>query len=203
MTGSYAEWVVAPASALTAVPDSLDLLPAAAPVHDGVTATGLLELTAAGPTDRVLVLGASGGMGTLLIQLAHGREARVVGVARGAAKLALARELGADAAVDATDPDWLRAARHALGGSTEAANVVLDGVGGELGATAFTLTADGGRFARPTAHRRAASPPSTRPKPPAGASSSSASETSSTAPTTCTASHPTRSTRRRRAASGR
>jgi NADPH2:quinone reductase len=101
MTGSYAERAVAPASAPTAVPDSLDLLPAAALVHDGVTATGLLELTAVGPTDRVLVLGASGGMGTLLIQLAHAREARVVAVARGAAKLALGRELGADAAVEA------------------------------------------------------------------------------------------------------
>ncbi|WP_406170875.1 zinc-binding dehydrogenase [Streptomyces sp. NBC_00996] len=146
VTGSYAERAVAPASALTAVPDSLDLLPAAALVHDGVTATALLELTAVSATDRVLVLGASGGMGTLLIQLAHAREARVVGVARGAAKLALVRELGADAAVDVTNPDWPRAARHALGGSTEAADVVLDGVGGELGATAFPLTADGGRF---------------------------------------------------------
>ncbi|MFF4354227.1 zinc-binding dehydrogenase [Streptomyces sp. NPDC001530] len=146
VTGSYAERAIAPVSALTPVPDSLDLLQAAALVHDGVTASGLLELTDVRPIDRVLVLGASGGMGTLLIQLAHARGARVVAVARGDAKLALVRELGADAAIDATDADWPRAARHALGGSTEAADVVLDGVGGELGATAFALTADGGRF---------------------------------------------------------
>lgn len=146
VTGSYAERAVAAASALTVVPDSLDLRTAAALVHDGVTATGLLELTGIGPTDRVLVLGASGGMGTLLVQLAHARGARVVGVARGAAKLALVRELGADAAIDATDTDWPSAARHALGGSVPAADVVLDGVGGQLGAAAFPLTAKNGRF---------------------------------------------------------
>ncbi|MFJ2832906.1 zinc-binding dehydrogenase [Streptomyces sp. NPDC087263] len=146
VTGSYAERAVAATSALSVVPDSLDLRTAAALVHDGLTATGLIELTGIGPTDRVLVLGASGGMGTLLVQLAHARGARVVAVARGAAKLALVRELGADAAIDATDADWPTAARHALGGSVAAADVVLDGVGGQLGATAFPLTAKGGRF---------------------------------------------------------
>ncbi|MFI6338417.1 zinc-binding dehydrogenase [Streptomyces sp. NPDC050535] len=146
VTGSYAERAVVAASALTVVPDTLDLRTAAALVHDGVTATGLLELTGIGPTDRVLVLGASGGMGTLLVQLAHARGARVVGVARGAEKAALVRELGADAAVDATHADWTSAARHALGGPVPAADVVLDGVGGQLGATAFSLAADGGRF---------------------------------------------------------
>ncbi|MGW7043957.1 zinc-binding dehydrogenase [Streptomyces avermitilis] len=145
VTGSYAERAVAAVSSLTPVPDALDLLPAAALVHDGVTATGLLELTGVTETDRVLILGASGGMGTLLVQLAHARGARVVGVARGEAKLALVRELGADAVVDATVADWPSRARHALGGDG-AADVVLDGVGGELGAAAFALTAEGGRF---------------------------------------------------------
>ncbi|MHA5052272.1 zinc-binding dehydrogenase [Streptomyces sp. SD15] len=146
VTGSYAQRAVAAVSALTVVPDSLDLLPAAALVHDGVTALGLLELTAVGPTDRVLILGASGGMGTLLVQLAHTRGARVVAVARGDAKLALVRELGADDAVDATRDDWVPAARRALGGAVEGADVVLDGVGGHVGAAALSLTADGGRF---------------------------------------------------------
>ncbi|MGA5503236.1 zinc-binding dehydrogenase [Streptomyces umbrinus] len=146
VTGAYAERAVATASALTPVPDSLDLLDAAALVHDGVTSTGLLELTAVTETDRVLILGASGGMGTLLVQLAHARGARVVGVARGEAKLTLVRDLGADAVVDATSPDWPAQARHALGGPDGAADVILDGVGGQLGASAFPLTANGGRF---------------------------------------------------------
>ncbi|MHB9852057.1 zinc-binding dehydrogenase [Streptomyces krungchingensis] len=156
--GSYAERAVAPVSALTVVPDSVDLLRAAALVHDGVTASGLLERTAVGAVDRVLVLGASGGMGTLLIQLAQAREARVVAVARGAGKLSLVRELGADAVVDATRPDWVAAAREALGGPEPAADVVLDGVGGPLGAAAFPLTADGGRFSAHGAPTGAFSP---------------------------------------------
>ncbi|WP_151484215.1 zinc-binding dehydrogenase [Streptomyces albicerus] len=146
VTGSYAERAVAATSALTVVPDSLDLLQAAALVHDGVTATGLMELTAVTETDRVLILGASGGMGTLLVQLAHARGARVVAAARGEAKSALVRDLGADATVDTNSPDWPARARHALGGADGSADVVLDGVGGEPGASAFPLTADGGRF---------------------------------------------------------
>lgn len=141
--GSYASRAVAAADALTSVPAELDLLPAAALVHDGVTAVGLMELTAVAAGDRVLILGASGGMGTLLVQLARARGARVVAVARGREKQALVGELGAHAAIDPTAPDWPDRAREALGG---AADVVLDGVGGQLGGAAFPLTADGGRF---------------------------------------------------------
>ncbi|WP_405972696.1 zinc-binding dehydrogenase [Streptomyces sp. NBC_00988] len=141
--GGYASRAVAATTALTVVPDGLDLLPAAALVHDGVTASGLVELTAVSPGDRVLILGASGGMGTLLVQLARSRGALVVGLARGEEKLALVKELGADAAVDVSASDWPARARAALGG---AADVILDGVGGQLGATALPLTTDGGRF---------------------------------------------------------
>ncbi|MCI3272067.1 zinc-binding dehydrogenase [Streptomyces cylindrosporus] len=141
--GSYASRAVAAVSSLTPVPEGLDLLTAAALVHDGVTAAGLIELTAVSADDRVLILGASGGMGTLLVQLARSRGARVVGAARGPEKVALVRELGASAAVDVTDGGWAEGAREALGG---AADVVLDGVGGQLGGVAFGLTADGGRF---------------------------------------------------------
>ncbi|MGI5455933.1 zinc-binding dehydrogenase [Streptomyces sp. CA-249302] len=141
--GSYASRAVAAVSSLTAVPEGLDLLTAAALVHDGVTAAGLLELTGVSAGDRVLIVGASGGMGTLLVQLARSRGARVVGAARGAEKLALVRELGASVAVDVTGVDWPERAREALGG---AADVVLDGVGGQLGGVALGLTADGGRF---------------------------------------------------------
>jgi NADPH2:quinone reductase len=141
--GSYAERALAPAAALTPVPDGLDLPAAAALVHDGVTAMGLLERTALATGDRVLILGASGGMGTLLVQLAHARGARVVAAARGTEKQALVRQLGADETVDVSAQDWPERARTALGG---AADIVLDGVGGSLGAAALPLTAPGGRF---------------------------------------------------------
>ncbi|MGX1270837.1 zinc-binding dehydrogenase [Streptomyces phaeoluteigriseus] len=141
--GGYAERAIAAVASLTPVPDALELLSAAALVHDGVTAQGLLERTAVSSGDRVLVLGASGGMGTLLVQLARARGARVVAAARGPRKLALVEELGAHATVDVSTADWAERARDALGGGAE---VVLDGVGGELGTAAVSLTVDRGRF---------------------------------------------------------
>ncbi|MEU9198276.1 zinc-binding dehydrogenase [Streptomyces hundungensis] len=141
---TYAELVTAPATQLCPVPDGVGLREAASLVHDAVTALALLENTALKPGETVLITGASGGMGTLLVQLAHGLGARVVGVARGPEKTALVRELGADEVVDASDPEWGRRARAVLGG--EGADLVLDGVGGQLGRESFALTADGGRF---------------------------------------------------------
>ncbi|MET9506178.1 zinc-binding dehydrogenase [Streptomyces sp. NPDC006622] len=142
--GGYAERATAAVTSLTPVPDGVDLRTAAALAHDGVTAQGLLGVTGVRADDRVLILGASGGMGTLLVQLAKARGARVVACARGGRKVALVRELGADAVVDVSAEDWPETARAALGGS--GADVVLDGVGGELGALSFALAADGGRF---------------------------------------------------------
>ncbi|MFI6103843.1 zinc-binding dehydrogenase [Streptomyces sp. NPDC051310] len=143
-TGGYAERAVAPASALTPVPDGLALDEAAALVHDGVTAMALLDATELKPGETVLVVGASGGMGTVLVQLAKALGARVVGTARGEGKAALVRELGADAVVDASAPDWPARVREAIGPG--GADVVLDGVGGRVGAAAYPLVADGGRF---------------------------------------------------------
>lgn len=158
--GSYASLAAVPVDHLVPVPDGVGLREAAALVHDGVTALALLDLTALKAGETVLITGASGGMGTLLVQLARARGARVVAVARGAEKTALVRELGAHEVVDAASADWPRRAAEALGGA--GADVVLDGVGGELGAAAFPLTAPGGRFSAhgaPTGHGFAAIPP--------------------------------------------
>jgi NADPH2:quinone reductase len=92
----------------------------------------------------VLVLGAAGGMGILLVQLLAAQGANVIGAARGPAKLAAVAAAGAAAAVDYGRPDGTAAVLEATGGSGPA--VVLDGVGGALGSAAFDLVADGGRF---------------------------------------------------------
>lgn len=141
--GSYAELVRAAVDRLVPVPDGLDLREAAALAHDGVTGTGIIERAGITPGDRVLILGAAGGMGTLLVQLARSLGAQVVGAARGADKLTLVRQLGADTAVDYTESGWTDSVRHAFGGLP--VDVLLDGVGGDLGSEAFHLVADGGR----------------------------------------------------------
>lgn len=141
--GSYAELIRTGTDRLVPVPDGLDLRAAAALAHDGVTATGIIDGVGVKPGDRVLILGAAGGMGTLLVQLVHQLGAQVVGAARGAVKLALVRRLGADAVVDYTEDNWTDAVRAAFGGLP--VDVLLDGVGGALGTQAFHLVADGGR----------------------------------------------------------
>ena len=59
-----------PAGELILVPDGLGLPEAAALLHDGSTAVGLLEETGVKPGEHMLVTAAAGGMGVLLVQLA-------------------------------------------------------------------------------------------------------------------------------------
>jgi NADPH2:quinone reductase len=142
--GGYAEQALAPAAGLVPVPDGLDLRDAAALLHDGNTAFGLLEGTGIKPGEWVLVTAAGGGLGILLTQLARAAGAHVVAAARGKRKLDLALERGADAAVDYTEPGWTERVREATGGAGP--DVVFDGAGGEIGRAALEVTARGGRF---------------------------------------------------------
>lgn len=141
--GGYADRAVVAVEAMATVPDGVDLTVAAALLHDGVTALALFDVTKVGRDEVVLVVGASGGLGVLSVQLARARAARVVAVARGV-KLERVAGLGPDAVIDSARPDWADEAREVLG--ERGADVVLDNVGGALGEAAFTLTARGGRF---------------------------------------------------------
>ncbi|MER5646155.1 zinc-binding dehydrogenase [Streptosporangium sp. NPDC002524] len=143
-SGGFAERAVAAARDLIPVPEGLGLPEALALYPDGGTALGLVEGARIRPGEWVLVEAAGGGVGSLLVQLARAAGARVVGAARGARKLELARDLGAEVVVDYSDPDWAKRVREATGGAGP--DVVFDGVGGEIGLAAFEVTADGGRF---------------------------------------------------------
>jgi NADPH2:quinone reductase len=142
--GGYAEHVVVPASRLIAVPDGVDLRDAAAVLHDGATALGLAAATGFRSGEWVLVLSAAGGMGLLLVQLARAAGARVAGAARGPAKRNRILAAGAEVVADYSDPAWTEEILKATGGTGP--DLVLDGAGGALGAAAFAITADGGRF---------------------------------------------------------
>jgi NADPH:quinone reductase len=118
--GSLAEQAVAPDSTLVEISDALDDEAAAAGGVVGITAARALDLLEVREGDRVLVLGASGSIGQLAVQLAKAAGAqRVVAAGRDAGALARACELGADAAVrlDGRDTGELAAAfREAAGG---------------------------------------------------------------------------------------
>ncbi|MDI6103666.1 zinc-binding dehydrogenase [Actinoplanes sp. NEAU-A12] len=139
----YTERVVADVEEITPVPDGLAIEVAAALVHDGVTALSLDRLGTPQKGEWVLVTAAAGGAGSLLVQLAVDAGARVVAAASSDAKLALARELGAEATVDYTRPGWTDRVRETTG---DGAALVYDGAGGPLGTVAFDAVADGGRF---------------------------------------------------------
>ena len=140
--GGYAERAAVQAGGLVEVPEGLALDEAVALLADGRTAMALARAARIAPGERVLVLAAAGGVGSLLVQLAQAAGARVLAAAGGPGKLRLARELGAEVTADYRQPDWPVALRAAAGG----ADVVFDGVGGPIGRAAFELLGPGGRM---------------------------------------------------------
>ena len=106
--GGYVERAVVAADAIVAVPDGLDLQVAAAVLHDGATALGLVDNARIRPREWVLVLAAGGGLGILLVQLVHAAGGRVLAAARGRRKLGIVRTLGADVIVDYSEPGLAR-----------------------------------------------------------------------------------------------
>jgi NADPH:quinone reductase len=78
--GLWAQAAVVPEAALVDIPDGVGLAEAAAMGVAGVTAwRTVTELAQVGPDDRVVVLGASGGVGSIIVSLAHGLGATVIG----------------------------------------------------------------------------------------------------------------------------
>ncbi|MBK5266293.1 MAG: NAD(P)-dependent alcohol dehydrogenase [Acidimicrobiia bacterium] len=105
--GSYAEFAAAKASKLAHKPANLSFEQAAVAAISGITALqGLTDVAKLEPGRRVLVIGASGGVGTFAVQLAKALGGDVTGVASGR-KLDLVRSLGADHAIDYATTDYL------------------------------------------------------------------------------------------------
>ena len=107
-------------------PQGLPASTAAALLHDGVTATSIFDRLDVGPEDRVLVVGASGGLGIVAMQLADARGARVIATARDDSKLARLRAHGLPGTlVDSDDAAWQDQVRAQFG----EVDVVIDNVG--------------------------------------------------------------------------
>jgi NADPH:quinone reductase-like Zn-dependent oxidoreductase len=131
-SGGWAERRAAPTGNLAVLPDAVDFADAVALPVAGVTA--LQALRALGPVvgRRVLVTGASGGVGRFAVQLAARAGAHVIAAVGSAPRGDGLRELGAAEVVVGLDD------------VTEPVFGVLDNVGGPLLAQAFGLVGDGG-----------------------------------------------------------
>jgi len=120
--GSYAEYAVVPTWQLVKIPDHVDFPTAAAAMLQGMTAHYLTHSTfplKAGHS--CLIHAASGGVGLLLVQMAKMVGAHVVGTVGTAAKVALAKQAGADEVINYTEDDFAQKA--------QGMHVVFDGVG--------------------------------------------------------------------------
>lgn len=141
-SGGYAEQVAVDADLLIDVPATVQPAEAVALLADGRTAIALVDLAAIGAGETVLVEAAAGGVGGLLVQLAHQAGAAVIGVAGGERKVAHVARLGADLVIDYSLPGWDADVRARVG----SVDVVFDGVGGQIGRACLDLLRPGGRF---------------------------------------------------------
>jgi NADPH:quinone reductase len=104
--GFYAEYVAVKAQHTAPVPRRLDLLHAGASAVTGLTALqGIDDHLRVRRGTTILIFGASGALGTLAVQFAKRRRARVIGTARGRAAETLVKKLGADAVIDPSKKD--------------------------------------------------------------------------------------------------
>jgi NADPH2:quinone reductase len=138
-SGGLAEYGCFPSDLCLPLPNTMSSTEAAAfQVAYGTSHVALTHRAQMRAGERLLVLGAAGGVGLTAIEIGRHLGAEVIGVARGAEKCAIVKEMGADHVLD-SDGDVLSALK-ALGG----ADVVYDPVGGELFKIAM-------RIARPEA----------------------------------------------------
>jgi NADPH:quinone reductase-like Zn-dependent oxidoreductase len=139
-TGGWATHVVLPVRDLVPVPDGVDAGAAETAIVNGLTAWRMLHRTARVRSgDVVVVLGAAGGVGSLLVQLAVAAGATVVGVV-GSAQVQRVRELGAVPVDHRTEDVAARVAEIAPDGVA----AVFDHVGGPGIARSWRMLGRGG-----------------------------------------------------------
>lgn len=126
--GGYAEQVVVPAGQLLPVPTGLTLLEAAAlPEVVATVWSNVFLLARLESGQAFLVHGGSSGIGTMAIQLARWKGARVFATAGTPAKLDRCRQLGADVAINYRVEDFVERVRDETGG--RGVDVILDNMG--------------------------------------------------------------------------
>ena len=143
--GTYAEYVTAPVSMVATKPSSVGFEEAAALPMPALTAMGLVDAVDPKDGETVLVVGATGGVGSYAVQIAVRRGARVIATARPKNE-EFARSLGAQETVDHTSGDVVEKVRAS---HSEGVDAVIDTVSDAdaLGHLASGLLGEGGRLA--------------------------------------------------------
>ena len=142
--GGFAEQALVSVLSLVPIPERLGFGQAAALIQSYSTALfTLTRRTRVAPGEWVLVLGAGGGVGLAMIDVAVALGGRVIAAASTAEKLAAASAMGAEATIAYEDEDLKARARELSGGGVD---VVIDAVGGPHSEPALRATRASGRF---------------------------------------------------------
>jgi NADPH:quinone reductase-like Zn-dependent oxidoreductase len=145
--GFYAEYAKVEEGRAAPIPPGVDAREAGALGADGITALrGLDDELGLRAGQSLMIVGASGGIGHLAVQLARRLGARVLAVASGPDGVKLVQRLGADAVVDGREEDVLQAARAFAPDGLDAALVLA---GGDAVNAALAAVRKGGRVAYP------------------------------------------------------
>lgn len=143
--GGHAEYVAVEARHAVQLPDDVSFESAAAvPSNFGTAWRGLMTRADVGPSDDVLVLGASGGVGHGAVQIAAHAGATVYAASSSEEKAERLRDLGADHVIDYTE----EAIDDAIADRTDrrGVDVVFESIGGETYEQAVRSLARGGRL---------------------------------------------------------
>jgi NADPH2:quinone reductase len=144
--GFYAEYAVADADHFARVPGKLDLEEAGVVATTGLTALQGVEALRLRAGETVLIFGATGAVGTLAVQFAAQRKARVIATASGKKAARMVRSLGANIVIDARREDLTQQLRKAAPTGIDA---VLALAGGEELERCLDFVRPGGRLVHP------------------------------------------------------
>jgi NADPH:quinone reductase len=143
--GGYAEEVAVDAASVVELPEAMDFVTAAGfPITYGTSCHALKDRAALREGETLLVLGAAGGVGLAAVEIGRILGARVIACASSEAKLALAREHGADALINYGSADLRERIREETAG--KGVDVVYDPVGGAYAEPALRSLAANGRY---------------------------------------------------------
>ena len=144
--GFYAEYTTVPSEHVALIPTNLPIEQAGVMPWIALTAASGLQTLNLKNDETFMILGASGGIGHIAIQLAKKKGVRVLAVASGKEGVKLAQERGADLAIDGRTDDVLDAAKKFAPNGIDAA---LATIGGETVDHALLAIRKGGRVATP------------------------------------------------------
>lgn len=143
--GAFATRAVLPAVSAYRMPEAMSFdAGAALPIVYPTSYAALVFRAALQPSETLLVHAAAGGVGIAAVQIGKAIGARVIATAGGADKLQVARDAGADVAIDYGEGNWVEKVLEATGG--RGADVIYDPVGGDVTDRSLKCIAWNGRL---------------------------------------------------------